>query len=229
MPFFIAHTLNLLEEHFAGLSFAPRSVLCTGFPELATLSFVQDAHVVNSGLWPHCQIIHPLDALPFSEPFVDLVIAAGDLHWTNDLPGALLQLRQCLMPGGLFIGMMPGGKSLYELRDVLSRTEAHYYNGTSPHISPFIDASDGAMLLQRAGFVMPVADSDIVTLAYTGLDRLYQDIRTSGNGNALYERNHKPLSKSFWQTVEHTYRSDYSGTGDRLSVTMEVITLSGRV
>ena len=46
----------------------------------------------------------------------DLVVAHLALHWINDLPGALIQLRRALKPGGLFLASMPVLGTLAELR-----------------------------------------------------------------------------------------------------------------
>jgi SAM-dependent methyltransferase len=48
------------------------------------------------------------EALPFADGSFDLVVSALSLHWVNDLPGALIQIRRVLKPDGLFIGDRAG-------------------------------------------------------------------------------------------------------------------------
>ena len=46
------------------------------------------------------------EALPFADESFDLIVAPLTLQFVNDLPGALVQIRRCLKPDGLFIGGM---------------------------------------------------------------------------------------------------------------------------
>jgi SAM-dependent methyltransferase len=54
----------------------------------------------------------------FAPESLDLIISTLALHWTNDLVGALIQIRRSLKPDGLFIGSVLGGATLTELRAV---------------------------------------------------------------------------------------------------------------
>jgi len=44
------------------------------------------------------------ERLPFAAASLDLVVSTLGLHWTNDVVGALIQIRQALKPDGLFLG-----------------------------------------------------------------------------------------------------------------------------
>ncbi|MBX9633820.1 MAG: methyltransferase domain-containing protein, partial [Magnetospirillum sp.] len=99
--------------------------------------------------------------LPFADASFDLVISCLSLHWVNDLPGTLLQIRRVLKPDGLFLCAMLGGETLKELRQALSEAEMAEENGWSPRVSPFADVRDLGGLLQRAGFALPVVDADM--------------------------------------------------------------------
>jgi len=58
-----------------------------------------------------------LDQVPPDNDF-DLVLSFLRLQSENDLPGAIIRLRQRLKPDGLFIAAMFGGDTLTELRQV---------------------------------------------------------------------------------------------------------------
>jgi len=122
------------------------------------------------------------DRLPFEPASFDLVISAGTLDSVNDLPGALVQIRRALRPDGLFLGHMFGAGSLSQLKGAM--LEAHY-DGAAPHIHPQIDLRTAADLLSRAGFALPVADCDAMTVRYSAWPRLVSDLRGMGIGNAL--------------------------------------------
>jgi SAM-dependent methyltransferase len=125
------------------------------------------------------------ESLPFANESFDLIVASVSLHWVNDLPGALIQIRRALAPDGLFLASLPGLGTLQPLREALAAAETALRGGVSPRISPFPELRDGAGLLQRAGFALPVADLEEVALAYRTPLALFADLRAAGEGNAV--------------------------------------------
>ena len=129
--------------------------------------------------------------LPFAPASFDLAVANLSLHWVNDLPGALIQLRMALKPDGLFLASLPALGTLAELRAALTQAEATLSGGAAPRVSPFPDLRDAAALLQRAGFALPVADADQIIVAYRNpLDQL-RDLRAAGETNAVRLRDRR--------------------------------------
>ncbi|MFT9090680.1 MAG: methyltransferase domain-containing protein [Gluconacetobacter sp.] len=123
--------------------------------------------------------------LPFGPGSFDLVVANLSLHWVNDLPGALAQIRHALKPDGLFLASVPVLPTLADLRRALTEAECTLTGGAAPRVSPFPDLKDCASLLQRAGFALPVADVETLTLAYRTPMALLRDLRAAGETNAL--------------------------------------------
>jgi SAM-dependent methyltransferase len=123
--------------------------------------------------------------LPFAPESFDLVVASVSLHWANDLPGALIQIRRALKPDGLFLASLPGLGTLQPLREALAEAETGLRGGVSPRISPFPELRDAAGLLQRAGFALPVADQEEVPVAYRRPLGLFADLRAAGETNAV--------------------------------------------
>lgn len=128
------------------------------------------------------------ELLPFAPESFDLIVASLSLHWVNDLPGALIQIRRALAPDGLFLASLPGLGTLQPLRQALAEAETALRGGLSPRVSPFPDLRDAAGLLQRAGFALPVADAETVGLAYRTPFALFADLRAAGEGNAVLAR-----------------------------------------
>ncbi|HYI84562.1 MAG TPA: methyltransferase domain-containing protein [Acetobacteraceae bacterium] len=126
--------------------------------------------------------------LPFAPECFDLVVANLSLHWVNDLPGALVQVRRCLWPDGLFLASLPGLGTLGPLRESLAAAEAELRGGVSPRVSPFPELQDMAGLLQRAGFALPVADAEELPVAYRTPAALLADLRDAGESNAVLAR-----------------------------------------
>ena len=126
--------------------------------------------------------------LPFAPASFDLIVASLSLHWVNDLPGALVQLRQALRPDGLLLASVPALGTLAELRAALTEAESELTGGASPRVSPFPELRDCAGLLQRAGFVLPVADMDELQLMYAQPWHVLSDLRAAGETNAVRVR-----------------------------------------
>ena len=129
--------------------------------------------------------------LPFAPASFDLIVASLSLHWVNDLPGALIQLRQALRPDGLLLASLPALGTLAELRQALTQAEAALTGGASPRVSPFPDLRDCASLLQRAGFALPVADVEDLTLLYADPLALLRELRAAGEANAVWLRDRR--------------------------------------
>ena len=140
--------------------------------------------------------------LPFAPGSFDLVVASLSLHWVNDLPGALIQLRQALQPEGLLLASLPVLGTLGELRTALMAEEAASMDGVSPRVSPFPELRDLAILLQRAGYTLPVADVETIELLYADPLALLRDLRAAGEGNAIALRDRKtPASALFGEAL----------------------------
>ncbi len=128
------------------------------------------------------------EVLPFEEASLDCVVVSGGLHWTNDLPGVLVQIRRALKPDGVFIAGLCGGDTLFELRTSLQLAEQEREGGISPRISPMADTRDMASLLSRAGFTIPTVDVDELAVGYPSMYELMHDLRDMGESNAVINR-----------------------------------------
>ena len=166
------------------------------------------------------------EALPFGDAQFGLVASILTLHWANDLPGALIQIRRALKPDGLMLAALFGGRTLTELREALLIAESEINGGASPRVAPFADAFDAAQLLQRAGFALPVVDTDIVTLRYEHPLRLIADLRAMGETSAL-AADVKPLTRAVLARMIDVYRQRFADPDGRVRATFEILTLTG--
>jgi len=157
----------------------------------------------------------------------DLITCTGNIHWANDLPGILIQIRQALKPNGLFLAAFPGGETLGELRQSFIEAESKLTGGASPRISPFVDLADAAALLQRTGFKLPVADQDRIIVTYRSVDSLMFDLRGMGETNSLRDRKKKFSRKDVFSEMKRLYRKNFSDHQQRLRATFDIVFLTG--
>ena len=167
------------------------------------------------------------ERLPFGDRSLDLAVSTLALHWTNDVVGSLIQIRRALKPDGLFIGAFLGGVTLTELRQSLVAAEAEILGGAGSRVSPFADAADAASLLQRAGFVQPVADVDRVTVTYAHPLKLLADLRQMGETNVLAERHPRALTRTLLVRACEIYAERFADPDGRVRATFEILTLTG--
>ena len=170
-------------------------------------------------------IILDEESLPFVQPEFDLILSILSLHTVNDLPGALVQFQQALLPDGVFIGAMFGGETLGGLRKAAYNADAELLGGMSPRVFPFADFQQLAGLLQRTGFALPVVDTDRVTVTYRDIDRLIADLRDMGETNILVQRDQNRLSRNYKDSLAQALLSNPEAP--TFQVIFEILWLTG--
>ncbi|PIR32177.1 MAG: SAM-dependent methyltransferase [Alphaproteobacteria bacterium CG11_big_fil_rev_8_21_14_0_20_44_7] len=153
----------------------------------------------------------------------DIIKSSLELHWINDLPGVLLQSKRLLKPDGLFIANIFGGETLKELRECFYEAEPE---GISPRISPFVDVRDAGSLLQRAGFALPVVDSDTIIVTYEDAFHLMRHLRKIGETNALIKQRKNFTCKSFMDKVVEIYAKKFTDNEGRIEASFEIVTMT---
>ena len=145
---------------------------------------------------PGWRVVADDEALPFADASLDLVVSGLSLQLVNDLPGALVQIRRALKPDGLLLASLLGGATMHELREAWLAAEAEISGGASPRVAPFADVRDMGALLQRAGFALPVVDSETVTVTYADPLALMQEVKAMGASNMLIARRRTPVTRA---------------------------------
>ncbi len=168
-----------------------------------------------------------LETLPLADASVDLVASVASLHWANDLPGMLVQVRQALRPDGLFLACLFGAGTLVELRTVLDAAETALRGGISPRISPLPRLQDLAALMQRTGFALPVVDTETVTVRYDDMFRLLSDLRGMGEQAAFPGERTASLRRDVLMAAAAAYQERFADPDGRIRASFEVTWLSG--
>jgi SAM-dependent methyltransferase len=163
------------------------------------------------------------EELPYPGAGFDLIVSLATLDTVNDLPGALIHIRNALAPGGRAIVSFVGAGSLANLRRAMLAADAER---PAARLHPLVDIRAAAQLLQRAGWADPVADSRTLNASYRSLDRLVAELRDLGLGNVLASAA-PPLGKAALQRARAAFL-DGAGADDRVIECFEILTLSGR-
>ena len=184
------------------------------------------AHVVDLSFnRPQAQT--ELEFLPLRANSFDLIISNMALHWINDLPGMLAQIRAALKPNGVFLGSALGGETLHELRASFVEAETQISGGYHPRVSPVMDLRDAAGLLQRAGVNLPVADIDRISVAYDNPMKLLQDLRGMGQTNAVIGRQTTLTSRRVLFGALQHYIENFADDDGAVPATFDCLFLSG--
>jgi SAM-dependent methyltransferase len=172
------------------------------------------------------KVVGDEEALPLKPGAFDAVLSNLALQHVNDLPGCLHQIRHALKPDGLFLAAIIGGETLHELRHAFMTAESEMEAGASPRVAPFADGRDLAGLLQRAGFALPVVDSDRFKVSYPSPLALMHDLRIMGATNVMVERRRTPLRRATLLRALEIYASQHARSDGKVLATFEIITLT---
>ena len=175
---------------------------------------------------PGLRVVADEETLPFADGSLDLVVSGLSLQLVNDLPGALLQIRRALRPDGLLLASILGGATLRELRESWIAAEAEISGGASPRIAPFADVRDMGTLLQRAGFALPVVDSETLTVTYANPLALMREIKAMGASNMLCARRRTPVTRRLLLRAAEIYAERFAADDGRVPATFEILTLT---
>ncbi len=194
------------------------------FKDILEIGAMDDylSKLVNEAGAPY-KFMEDAEVLPFEKESFDLILSNLNFHYINQIPQFLINVKEVLKPGGVFIASFFGEENLSELAHVLYETENEIYNGVSPRMPPTIDVKTAASLLQKAGFQNPISDFAKIEVEYSDPLNLLKDLKMMGQGNILTKRSRKFFTKEFLQKISQNYKKIYpSGIA-----TFEVVTVTG--
>lgn len=211
--------LDDIQKHFAhSLTIGPASAALLAHPKLG-----QNLHAETAAGYG-AQMVLDEEHLPIADASLNAVVSTMHLHFVNDLVGALIQMRLALKPDGLLLAMLPGARSLIELREVLTEVGATF--GMAPRLSPLLDIRDAGNLLSRAGFALPTIDSEMLTVTYAHPMKLLAELKAMGQSNALLQRHRGLTTQHFWQCVCERYIERFATADGRVPMSIELLTLT---
>ena len=152
----------------------------------------------------------------------DLITSIARLDTVNDLPGALIHMRNALATGGLMIAQIVGAGSLPMLRQIMLAADG---DRPAARIHPQVDNRAATGLLERAGFARQVVDSATLRASYRSLDRLISDLREQGLGSVLLSP--APYVGKAGLARAHEAFERLKDSEGRVTETFEILTLTG--
>ncbi|MBL6664909.1 MAG: methyltransferase domain-containing protein [Rickettsiales bacterium] len=174
------------------------------------------------------KIIADEDEMHFEENSFDVIVSNLNLHFINDIPAFLMDVKRILKKDGIFIASFFGEENLNELAHVLHLVQNERFGGVSPMMPPTIDVKTAAMLLQKAGFENPISDFDKIEVLYSQISNLFKDIKNMGQGNILQARSKRFFTRGFLQEICKKYFDEYSDSSKKVKATFEVVTIMGK-
>lgn len=195
------------------------------FKDVAIVGWQHDLWAEILDLKASC--VPDAEILDLKQGSFDLIIHALSLHWANDPVGQLVQMRRALRPDGLMIAVFFGGQTLQELRIAFAEAETEIDKGISPRIAPMGEIRDLGSLLQRAGYALPVADSDLVLATYQTPLHLAHDLRAMGETNVIFDRKRQGITRRLWNRCNKIYAAHFSNECSRIKASFELVFLTG--
>ena len=171
-------------------------------------------------------VVMDYDVAQFFPVVFDAVLSGFALHWVNDLAGLLVRMRGWLKPDGLLLVALAGGESLAGLRVCLAEAESRIVKGLSPRVLPMGDLRDLGVLLGRAGFALPVADRDCLTITWQHPLEMMRELRLMGEGNAMAGRVKHFTRREILLEAAALYQQRFGTSDGRVSAEIELITLT---
>ena len=221
----MAERLSLIDRNFSSVT------VTSGNASLVDRRFLagkrHEAIVVVDGNDPERWVANQEEQALESRQSHDLALSFLTLHETNDTPGALVHIRNRLKPDGLFMGVMAGAGTLQELRESWLAAETEMADGAGPHVYPFADVRSAGSLLQRAGFALPVVDSDSIVVRYADMFGLMRDLRAMGTMNALLARRKTFTRRDIMLRAAEIYHERFAQSDGRITATFNFIWMSG--
>ncbi len=175
---------------------------------------------------PGIERVFDHEAPGLADAGADCILWPLGLERLNDIPGCLARLARALRPDGLFMAVLLAASSLTELRRAWMEAEAELRGGASPRVAPFGDVRDLGGLLQRAGFALPVADLDRLTVRYDSGLALMRDLKAMGLANPLHERTRGLTAPNLLARAVALYDRENADPDGRVKATFELATLT---
>lgn len=161
-------------------------------------------------------------ALPFADGSFDLVVSNLLMPWILPAEVFASELNRILSDCGVFFLSSTGPDTLCELRAAWQQID------TAEHINAFLDMHDVGDLLHRAGISDPVMDTERLSITYSSVDKLLDELVHLGCTNVLQGRRRGLIGDDIRSKLAANYSQDGIAGGEQgITSTLEVVYAHG--
>lgn len=138
-------------------------------------------------------------ALPFADGSFDLITSNLMLFFAPDIKAVFAEVNRVLAPGGALLFSTLGPQSFQSLSAVL--------RGSEPDVDyiDFPDMHDVGDAMVAAGLAQPVLDSDAITLQYSTVPAMLEEVIACGGLNLARARRRGLTSPSRRETLQAAF------------------------
>lgn len=119
---------------------------------------------------------------PFADASFDLIFSNLMLPWVHPADEFAAELNRVLSAQGAFFVSSAGPDTLIELRNAWAAIDS------AAHVNALIDMHDLGDVFMRAGIADPVMDAERLQLNYSSVEKLLNELRSTGALNVLAGR-----------------------------------------
>jgi hypothetical protein len=208
--------LSMMLQDMPKITFIDVPAYFMDFPEV--LSFLKTKKTVEIKTITRDSEIFPIDIQE-----QNAIVALLTCHTLNDLVGYFIQIKNALQDDGVFIASFIGEHIAVLLKNTFMNVELDMMGACDNRFYPVIDIKTLGGLLQRAGFSLPVADSETYKVRYHDVKRLINDIRGMGESHCLHILP-KALNRKTYNMVLNNLETAVSNH----VFNIDIVTITGR-
>ena len=117
-----------------------------------------------------------MSRLPLADQSMDMVFSNLANFWSPDPPALYAEVRRVLRKDGMFLFSTLGPGSFRQLREAWAVTDS------SVEVPYFADILEVGDALAAAGFSEPAMDAELITLEYSSVASMMNELESTGNG-----------------------------------------------
>lgn len=117
-----------------------------------------------------------MSRLPLADQSVDMVFSNLANYWSADPPGLYAEVRRVLRKNGMFLFSTLGPGSFSQLRETWASVDS------SVDVPWFADILEVGDALAAAGFAEPAMDAERITLEYSSVESMMEELDSTGTG-----------------------------------------------
>ncbi len=157
-----------------------------------------------------------MTALPFADGFFDLIYANQVIHWSPPLAGVIHELNRVMNTNGCLMFSTLGPDTFKELKQAWLAGDQH------AHTNDFMDMHDVGDCLLAEHFLDPVVDMELLTVHYSSLKQLLENIKAQGVRNINQARNKGLTGRKSWLAFADAYAALCTPQG-KYPLTYEIV------